>query len=964
MHKQYKSTTIPRPKRPPLVALLALALALVGLLAPPVPLHAAGTIIYVNAGASGSGDGSSWADAYPSLADALAGAASDTEIWVASGTYKPTTTASDPRTATFQLKAGVEIYGGFAGNETQRDQRDWQTNVTLLSGDLNGDDSGALSLSNPTLVDNSYSVVTGATGATLDGVTITSGYAIKSGFTKFGGGMYNDNSSPTLANVTFSGNAANYGGGMFNTNGSNPTLTNVTFTGNASIGFDCCGGGGMANINSSPTLTSVTFSGNTSSRFGGGMYGASASPVLMHVTFDGNSAVFEGGGLYSTGPTNLTLTDATFSGNSATYGGGIFHGGGSPTLTNVIFSGNSATNGGGMATFSGSPTLTNVIFSGNSATYGGGMFTLTDNNATLTNVIFSGNSATDGGGLLTTGSNNLTLTNATISGNAALRYGGGMLSQNGSNPQIRNSILWNNGSSGVYIGNDLGQPASVPVFSASIVQGSGGSTAWNPTFGDAGYYYNVSTATDGGGNLDVDPLFVGSSDLHLGSGSPAINAGDNSFLPVGVTTDLDGNPRIVGGTVDMGAYESQEIPLANPTLTTTATDASGASTLVSDSATISEGSNPTGSITFKLYGPSPTPDCTNLVFTSSPVTVNGNGAYGPVSFSPTAVGAYYWVASYSGDAHNSPVSGTCGDAGETSTVNPGAAQVIKTVNGATPGSTQLFTFQLREGASASQEGTTLEPVEANSANNWTINFTTPLVPGQHYQLCEWVPPGWNTNLGPNPFVPNSDANNGMVCTDFGAEAGQTITLNVDNTPPPGGRALGIGFWKNWASCGKSNGNQQPVLDQTLALATGMTTNPPGGLVVSAQDVGGGWPNFAPTYALVLKGNPAAPDAAPDCSPAVNLLNKMTIDGKTKKANDPLFNMAAQLVGAQLNYFAGADPNGTTTSNIQRGVLLLGQYGFNGLNYSPKLSSADASTATCLAEQLDNYNNNRSVDTCP
>ncbi|MCA9875207.1 MAG: hypothetical protein KC441_16165, partial [Anaerolineales bacterium] len=321
----------------------------------------------------------------------------------------------------------------------------------------------------------------------------------------------------------------------------------------------CCGGGGMANISSSPTLTSVTFSGNTSNRFGGGMYGASASPVLTHVTFDGNSAVFEGGGLYSTGPTNLPLTDVTFSGNSATYGGGMYsdHSDLTTTLTNVIFSGNSATNGGGLMMISNTNVLlTNVIFSGNSATYGGGMFTFTDNNATLTNVIFSGNSATDGGGLLTTGSNNLTLTNATISGNSALRYGGGMLSQNGSNPQIRNSILWNNGSSGVYIGNDLGQPASVPVFSSSIVQGAGGSTAWNPTFGDAGYYYNTSYAIDGGGNLDVDPLFVGSGDLHLGSGSPAINAGNNSFLPAGLTTDLDGNARIVGGTVDMGAYEA------------------------------------------------------------------------------------------------------------------------------------------------------------------------------------------------------------------------------------------------------------------------------------------------------------------------------------------------------------------------------------------------------------------------
>lgn len=148
----------------------------------------------------------------------------------------------------------MAIYGGFAGGETQRDQRDWQVNVTTLSGDLNGDDSGVVSLSNTTLADNSYSVVT---GATLDGVTITGGYATDSFGSppKFGGGMYNNNSSPTLANVTLRGNVANDGGGMYNTNDSNPTLINVIFDGNAALFYGGGNGGGMYNTNSSPTLT-------------------------------------------------------------------------------------------------------------------------------------------------------------------------------------------------------------------------------------------------------------------------------------------------------------------------------------------------------------------------------------------------------------------------------------------------------------------------------------------------------------------------------------------------------------------------------------------------------------------------------------------------------------------------------------------------------------------------------------
>jgi hypothetical protein len=381
----------------------------------------------------------------------------------------------------------------------------------------------------------------------------------------------------------------------------------------------------------------------------------------------------------------------------------------------------------------------------------------------------------------------------------------------------------------------------------------------------------------------------------------------------------------------------------------------------------------TGTVTFTLFDNSTCSGTAVFSATSGGVSGSGTKTVTSADYTTAKAGTYYWIASYSGDSNNNPAVTSCGDTGETSTVSPGSAKVIKTVNGATPTGTQSFTFQLRQGASNMSDGTILEQVDANSANNWTINFTTQLAPDQHYQLCEWVYPGWNTSLGPNLFVPNSiippnlpnpNVINLTVCTDFVAQAGQTTTFTVDNTPPPGGRALTIGFWKNWASCASSNGKQKPLLDQTLAIATGMTANPPGGLVVSAQNPGGGWPNFAATYYLILKGSTSTPNVAPDCSKAVNLLNKTTIDGKTKKSSDPLFNMAAQLVGVQLNYFAGAGKNGTTTINIQSAVLLLGKYGFNGLPYSPKLTSADTATANCLATQLDNYNNDRSVSTCP
>ena len=156
--------------------------------------------------ASGTGTCLSWATAC-TLQTALNGAASGEEIWVAAGTHTPTT--GTDRTATFQLKGGVAVYGGFVGIETARDQRNPVTHLTTLDGGI-----GAAGHS-----DDSYHVVTGATGATLDGFTITDGEANSaSAPNDSGGGMYNDSSSPTLTNVIFDDNWADTsGGGMYNT---------------------------------------------------------------------------------------------------------------------------------------------------------------------------------------------------------------------------------------------------------------------------------------------------------------------------------------------------------------------------------------------------------------------------------------------------------------------------------------------------------------------------------------------------------------------------------------------------------------------------------------------------------------------------------------------------------------------------------------------------------------------------
>ena len=353
-----------KPGNPPYLStflrLIVLLLMLLGMFGfQSVQVVYAATVIYVQPSGLTSGSCSAWASACE-LQYALSLAVSGDEIWVAAGTYYPTSGAD--RTASFLLINGVSLYGGFAGTETLLTQRDPAINVTILSGDLGTPDN---------TTDNSYHVVKGNgtnSSAVLDGFTITYGNASGSSPDDQGGGIFNDSSSPTLSNLIITANtSSSFGGGVYNNN-SNPTLTNVTISSNAAGSSSF--GGGMFNNGSSPVLTDVSFSSNSAQR-GAGMYNiGSSNATLMDVTFSSNVASLRGGGIAASG-SNLSLTNVTFSGNSAGIAGGgmqnVF--GSSSSLTNVTFSGNSAgaSGGGGLYNDSSTPTLTNVIIANSTA---------------------------------------------------------------------------------------------------------------------------------------------------------------------------------------------------------------------------------------------------------------------------------------------------------------------------------------------------------------------------------------------------------------------------------------------------------------------------------------------------------------------------------------------------------------------------------------------------------------------
>ncbi len=524
----------------------------------------AGPILYVTQTGAGSADCSSWANACSALSRALTQATPGDQIWVAAGTYTPDTTdLPAPRTATFQLKAGVAVYGGFAGTETSLDQRDPKTNVTTLSGDLNGDD-GADFANNS---ENTYHVVTGTgTGplAVLAGFTVTGGNANGGGTNSYGAGMYiASGGSPTVRNVIFSGNTASNGagGGMANNPGS-PTLSSVTFSNNTATN-----GGGMANLsNSSPSLTDVTFSGNTATGGGGAMYSDTASLTLTDVTFSGNTAnasgaSSSGGGAMYNQNTASTLSNVTFSENSAGWGGGAvwINQGDAPkysTWTDVTFIGNHGIgngSGGGAVYSNGLAvlTLTNATFSGNwthgtsSGNSGGAIYNM-QATVTLTNATFSGNSATSGGGAIENLWGTVTLTNATFSGNSGGSAGAIEANGGGSNRgsvTVRNSILY--GDHG-YVGYpEYRVTLPIPTtMTYSDVQGgySGtGNISANPLLGPLGYY---------GGSTKTFPLLPGST---------AIDAADSTACPA---TDQRGVTRPQGSGCDMGAFEAQPFSLS------------------------------------------------------------------------------------------------------------------------------------------------------------------------------------------------------------------------------------------------------------------------------------------------------------------------------------------------------------------------------------------------------------------
>ena len=289
--------------------------------------------IFVKQG--GSGNGTSWAAAFGDLNKALQKAQPGDQVWVAKGTYHPT--KDNNRRVAFSIPAGVKVYGGFVGSETSPQQRNIQTNKSVLSGNI-----GSTSDKD----DNSFTVVmmgNADENNCLDGFIITGGKANGAGPSgdpeRCGGALYikvaaNKKGSPTIQHCVFQQNYARDGGAVYlhgRKGECTPVFSNCQFNNNtANLDGGAVFSDGRHGGKASPSFTTCTFS-NNKGNYGGALCnyggGGESSPKINNCVFRNNEAYLRGGAIFNMdidGKTKPIINASQFVENKAVAGKGMY----------------------------------------------------------------------------------------------------------------------------------------------------------------------------------------------------------------------------------------------------------------------------------------------------------------------------------------------------------------------------------------------------------------------------------------------------------------------------------------------------------------------------------------------------------------------------------------------------------------------------------------------------------------
>lgn len=452
-----------------------------------------GSVVYVDDDAVGANDGTSWTDAFVRLQDALAAAWPGDEIRVAQGLYTPTDDPLD-REASFKLKAETTICGGYAGlGAAEPNPWDPNTSVTILSGDIDRNDTDEDPNSKQ---GNSLNVVTCEgldNRAVLEGVVVTGGHAdaprSHSRLQAQGGGLFcRGGCSPRLTDCVFADNHAGSGGAvcLFHTDGSG---SDEPYEGDQW----------------QPVFTRCTFIGNRASSGGAVSNGRRWRPVFAGCLWENNAAQHDGGAIASHIKADLTLRHCVFRRNDAGAKGGAVsaHSVGRIELVNCLLVANTAADGGGAIAYPQSNyvnepqvhRLLNCTFYGNTSP-------ALDRPPTLAVMARPEDSWVHLPAM--------TIANCILYGSVA------------------------DSTSGVPVSFRPG-PALPEIITSICEPGP------DPLFVDP-------VGADGVLGTEDD-------DFRLASDSPAIDSGSNQTEPPLPAFDLAGNWRVINGIVDMGAYE-------------------------------------------------------------------------------------------------------------------------------------------------------------------------------------------------------------------------------------------------------------------------------------------------------------------------------------------------------------------------------------------------------------------------
>ena len=575
------------------------------------------TRIYVDSNNTSSfqRDGSKWPQAFTDLQDAIAIADYGDSIWVAEGTYFPT--KEDSRSAYFELKNGVKVFGGFNATEITLEERDWELHPTILSGEI-GDTN--------TVDDNSlhilYSIGSDST-TWLDGFTIQGGNANGSGLDRQGGGVLvntNDDNpitKPVFKNCLFTKNQSQFYGGAVSCYGPDdryavPAFEYCIFTENTSYFGSAIYKSGNAETDQPQRFDNCLFEDN---------FGTDGAAIFLEnvcngfvfdsCTFNRDSTRVGSGGIQLRGgceQTSLTIDHCLFSHNKGAFGGGFSIGSDAVAsiiqvnIKNTHFIGNSTRNADGGAIFMSllrdttSIDIDNVVFENNTASEHGGAISIINEGRAATHLTvnhsqFINNiSGSPGGGAINIHTLPVFFVSSFFKGkiNNSLFTGNTGLWTMGPGEQGRVELEMINCTSydnGRFImsktwGDDFDTTYRTAI--ATIEN----CIFWEPDLDLQHIFYNGNpdsfhvkgyhlrnnlisvpscdlvgcSEADLGGNIyGVNPLFINEAtgDLHLRACSPAINAGYNpSILLIDSPEDLEGNIRIQEDSVDIGAYET------------------------------------------------------------------------------------------------------------------------------------------------------------------------------------------------------------------------------------------------------------------------------------------------------------------------------------------------------------------------------------------------------------------------